>query len=231
VILLASLLISTAAIARVDVLFSPGGGCDRAVARLAHASQTYLDAACYTFTLDAVADELIAAKRRGVNVRVILDRQQAGQTWSTAKRLLAARIPVKVNSHSGLMHDKFLVADGHSVATGSYNWTNAATHKNDESLALFSNESAVAKAFAGQFDRMWQDTTRFVVFSPSATVRVSAAPTKALAKGYIGSKHSRVYHLPTCIWAARIRPENLVHFKSKAEAEAAGRRPCKVCKP
>jgi len=53
----------------------------------------------------------------------------------------------------------------------------------------------------------------------------------ALDYKYVGSKNSDKYHYPTCRWARKIKPENLVTFKSAQEAQAAGYVPCKVCKP
>jgi len=82
------LLVATSgALARVDVFFSPRGGCDTAIAHLADSAAMYLDAACYTFTLDAIADSLIRAQSRGVHVRVIVDKGQARQQWSMTGRL------------------------------------------------------------------------------------------------------------------------------------------------
>lgn len=48
---------------------------------------------------------------------------------------------------------------------------------------------------------------------------------------YISSKNSQVFHSPECRSAKRIKPENLVSYISRDEAIAAGKRPCKVCKP
>lgn len=45
------------------------------------------------------------------------------------------------------------------------------------------------------------------------------------------SKHSNKYHYPTCKWAQKIKPENLIIFNSPEEAIKAGYVPCKVCKP
>jgi len=219
----------------VALLFSPLGGCDQALVKLARASQMYLDAACYTFSLGSVADELIAAKGRGVRVRVIADRSQAPQTWAPAKRLVAAGIPVKVNSHAGLMHDKFLVADGKSIATGSFNWTKAAVEKNDENLVVFTQEPAVAATFAAQFDRMWADTTRFAAFSPStlakAPARLPAAvvpqtAASANAETVYITKSGTKYHRASC----RFLSKSKIAI-SRKEAEERGYTPCKVCKP
>jgi micrococcal nuclease len=48
---------------------------------------------------------------------------------------------------------------------------------------------------------------------------------------YVGSKKSSKYHYPTCKWAQKIYPQNLITFKSAKDAQAAGYVPCKVCKP
>lgn len=45
---------------------------------------------------------------------------------------------------------------------------------------------------------------------------------------YASSK-SDVYHDASCRYVSRIKPENLITFKSRKEAEAAGYRACKVC--
>ncbi len=48
---------------------------------------------------------------------------------------------------------------------------------------------------------------------------------------YVGSKNSDKYHIPSCIWAKKIKPENLICFGSIKEAEDKGYKPCSVCKP
>jgi hypothetical protein len=48
---------------------------------------------------------------------------------------------------------------------------------------------------------------------------------------YVGSINSNKYHYPDCEWAQKILPENEIWFDTEAEAEEAGYRPCKVCRP
>jgi hypothetical protein len=48
---------------------------------------------------------------------------------------------------------------------------------------------------------------------------------------YVASKNSKVFHKPDCIWAKRIKPENLVNYSSRDEAINAGKKPCKQCNP
>ena len=48
---------------------------------------------------------------------------------------------------------------------------------------------------------------------------------------YAASKNSDVFHYISCFYVARIKPENLILFKTREEAIASGRRPCKKCNP
>jgi competence protein ComEC len=48
---------------------------------------------------------------------------------------------------------------------------------------------------------------------------------------YAASKNSDVFHYISCSDVARIKPENLILFKTREEAIASGRRPCKKCSP
>jgi hypothetical protein len=54
------------------------------------------------------------------------------------------------------MHHKFVVIDGQTTLIGSYNWTYTATFQNYEDLALIADDAEVARAFEGEFGRVWQ---------------------------------------------------------------------------
>jgi len=44
---------------------------------------------------------------------------------------------------------------------------------------------------------------------------------------YVGSKNSKTYHKPNCKWAKKIKPENLICYKS--ESEIKDLKPCNTC--
>ena len=58
-----------------------------------------------------------------------------------------------------------------------------------------------------------------------------AASPKPERSSLVGSRNSIVFHIATCSHAARIKPDNLVRFPDTAAARAAGRTPCKGCRP
>jgi beta-lactamase superfamily II metal-dependent hydrolase len=62
-------------------------------------------------------------------------------------------------------------------------------------------------------------------------VKTETKTTETQEYKYAASKKSEVFHYINCFYVARIKPENLILFKTREEAIASGRRPCKKCKP
>ncbi|KKQ06326.1 MAG: putative secreted protein [Candidatus Moranbacteria bacterium GW2011_GWE2_36_40] len=58
--------------------------------------------------------------------------------------------------------------------------------------------------------------------TPQITVKVAATANTANC-AYVGSKNSDKFYLPTCSYAKRVKPENLVCFKTADEALGQGR--------
>ncbi|WLT31267.1 Ada metal-binding domain-containing protein [Geothrix sp. PMB-07] len=68
--------------------------------------------------------------------------------------------------------------------------------------------------------------------APAPTAKTEAKPAPApAAGGYVGNKDSKVLHKADCKQGASMKAANRVPFTSKAEAEKAGYKACKVCKP
>ena len=113
---------------------------DKEIIALIAEAKEYVHFAIYTFTLPSIADALVAAKKRGIEVRGVVDSEQSRNSYGapiTAK-LLAAGIPVVTERHvsgNGIMHIKLLVTE-RAYAFGSYNWTNSATTINDEIIEI-----------------------------------------------------------------------------------------------
>ena len=55
--------------------------------------------------------------------------------------------------------------------------------------------------------------------------------TVEVEEGYWSSSRSNKFHKPSCRWARRISPQNLVVFKNREDALKAGYIPCKECRP
>jgi len=141
-----------------QLYFSPGDRLDRVIEDEIDAATDRVWLAVFSLRLSWLGDALIRAHQRGVDVRVITDRNQSEST-DVDDRLRAAGITVieasnTTGAHTA-MHHKFAVIDGHTTLVGSYNWTYTATFHNYEDLAVIADDPEVAAAFEGEMGRLW----------------------------------------------------------------------------
>jgi phosphatidylserine/phosphatidylglycerophosphate/cardiolipin synthase-like enzyme len=122
-------------------------------AAFAHATRRAL-AEVYTLTDPVVIDELVSAHRRGVDVRVVLDPNQAYNLHAYAV-LVAGGVPARWYPvpRGALLHAKIGLFDGELVL-GSANWTRSGLDVNHE-LDIETRDPAAVSAYAARFEADW----------------------------------------------------------------------------
>ncbi|HDL7537419.1 TPA: phospholipase D family protein [Yersinia enterocolitica] len=137
--------------------FSPNGDALNIVLYGIEGAQASIDVAAYSFTSKPIAVALIEAKNRGVKVRVVAD-MKANQDKYTAVNFLANQgVAVRLNNRYAIMHNKYMVVDGHNVQTGSFNYTSSAAKRNAENVILLKNAPATAKTYQQDFERLYAE--------------------------------------------------------------------------
>jgi phosphatidylserine/phosphatidylglycerophosphate/cardiolipin synthase-like enzyme len=142
------------------------------IKRIAAAAYS-IDAALYSLsgTVGAnIATALVAAKNRGVKVRVIGEKDnQSTAPWATLKNNGITVVDDgfdALNAGAGLMHNKFIVIDNRDgssdlddwVWTGSWNLTDPGTN-NDAQNVIEIQDKALANAYTREFEEMWGSST------------------------------------------------------------------------
>lgn len=120
----------------IEVYFSPKGGVTDAVVREIDAARESILVQAYSFTSVPIAKSLVEAHKRGVDVRVILDRSQETEKYSSADFLIHADIPTWIDAEHAIAHNKIMILDGQTVITGSFNFTKQAEQSNAENLLI-----------------------------------------------------------------------------------------------
>lgn len=105
----------------------------------------------YSFTSAPIAKALGDAKKRGVDVQVILDKSQRGERYTSATYLAHRNIPVWIDSEHAIAHDKVMILDEETVITGSFNFTKAAESRNSENLLILRG----ARELAAKYEAHW----------------------------------------------------------------------------
>lgn len=107
--------------------------------QLLNSAQKTIKVAMYTFTRQDLADCLLAAKKRGVKVEVVVDESTGkGASQKIVQFLQQKKIPLFLSSEGGMMHHKFVLIDDQTLALGSANWTKAAFKQNDDYIMILS---------------------------------------------------------------------------------------------
>lgn len=147
--------------AGVEVFFSPGADTDKAVAAVISGARTRVWLAGYYFTSATIARALDQAHARGIDVRVVLDRSQATQKYSSATYFHNHDVPLWINARYPVMHHKFLIVDADTIGLGSMNFTRAGAQKNAENFNLFRRWPAMVAPYAVEFDRLAKESERY----------------------------------------------------------------------
>ena len=123
----------------------------RAIAGLLRYAARQIDVCVFTITDDRIADEILAAPRRGVAVRILTDEEKITDPGSDIKRFRSAGIAVRVDRSPHHMHHKFAVFDARTLLTGSYNWTRAASEHNKDNF-IVTGDAHLVQAFSATFE-------------------------------------------------------------------------------
>ena len=122
----------------ISVHFSPKGGCtEAAVAEIDDAHQS-IEMQAYSFTSKEIASALISAAHRGVKVTIITDEKDL-DARSKAGQCAHAGCTVLADGVHAIAHNKIILIDGHSIITGSFNFTEQAESHNAENLVIIHN--------------------------------------------------------------------------------------------
>jgi phosphatidylserine/phosphatidylglycerophosphate/cardiolipin synthase-like enzyme len=141
-----------------------------------NAAQGSIHIAAFEFGLTPVAEALIAAKQRGLDVRWVTDDENGIQADEDPDRgqfkmLQDAGIDVVADTRSALMHNKFIIFDGQILWTGSTNLTvSGVFQQNNNTIVLHSPE--VAAIYEREFEEMWSG--QFGPKSPSTADQQAA---------------------------------------------------------
>lgn len=152
------------AMGTVEVAFSPKGGCTAATVRFIGEAHQSIRVAAYGLTSNPIGKALVEAKKRGVDVRVVADREHNGRRNSpnSIVNLLAANgIPVRIDSAVNIQHNKVIIVDGHSVQNGSFNLTSAAQTSNAENITIHRSFPELGRVFTDNWDHLWRESQDF----------------------------------------------------------------------
>lgn len=107
---------------------------------------------------DQLVEEVLAAKNRGVDIQVILDRDRQGDVFKSRlinnnafKALKASGVDVVYDESSKLTHTKLVLVDDLNVILGSHNWTSGSLSAYDDT-SLYIKSKSLSQNYNSDFN-------------------------------------------------------------------------------
>lgn len=142
----------------VEVKFSPSRAAEQAIVNFIGEARKSVHVAAYSFTSKEIAQALLGAKRRGIDVRVVVDKSQRGERYTAVNFLANQGVPVRINSRYAIQHSKYIIVDGASVQTGSFNFTASARDRNSENVLILRAMPAIASQYEANWAGLWNES-------------------------------------------------------------------------
>lgn len=141
----------------VQVGFSPEGSAQKLVLETIASAKHDIQILAYAFQAPDIMQALVAAKNRGVNVRVVVDKKRnKGKTSKKAMDFVTSNgVELRTNDHFHIHHDKVIIVDGSTVETGSFNFAPSAETANSENVIVIRDMPEVAKQYVAHWQSRW----------------------------------------------------------------------------
>ncbi|TWG81489.1 phospholipase D-like protein [Cupriavidus gilardii J11] len=128
--------------------FTPdGASCQALLVEAIQRTRRSLLVQAYSFTNKTIARALLDARKRGVEVRVIVDKSQISERYTSATFLHNQGIEVLVDKRPAIAHNKVMIFDHEAVFTGSFNFTKSAEERNTENGILIRGDAQLVKRY------------------------------------------------------------------------------------
>lgn len=147
--------------AKQAVHFSSQESLRKALVEKIKRENTSIRAAVFIFTDPNIANEIVNAKKRGVDVELVLDCSNAHKC-KALQNFIDEGIKTYLwmgneKQKPGIMHHKFCVFHHEALWNGSFNFTKAADSCHRENVICLDNKK-LAKAFEEEFERLKQES-------------------------------------------------------------------------
>ena len=135
----------------VAVYFSPKGGATDAVLRELKTARREVLVSAYSFSSKPIAEALVQAKTRGVQVEIILDRSNEQESYSDLQLFLDQGLAPLIDAQHAIAHNKVMIIDQRTLLTGSFNFTHQAEGENAENLLLVKGHPELVRLYRQDF--------------------------------------------------------------------------------
>ena len=177
----------------IHVCFTPNQSCLKQVVNVINHADKTLKLQVYDMTSPEIVSALSHAKKRGVNVQVLLDQSNAFSSDSVLPALKTAAIPHLIDTKSEVVLSNILIADNQEIVTGMGAFMNPAKVRMSDDIVFIRDEPDVINQYLNNFLQHQRSAQSVEVFCKhSAQCKFSQAAgsaKKAAVDAWSGTKN------------------------------------------
>lgn len=130
----------------IEIYFCPTQACEEQLLQRISNATSMIHCAFYDLDLSEVIAALEEKNRQGLDVKVVVDADNAEESQDLSF--------VKQDTRTAYMHNKFCIFDDKEIMAGSMNPTYTDTTKNNNNI-LFITSKILAENYEAEFERLW----------------------------------------------------------------------------
>lgn len=152
------LLFPITTLANIDACFTPQENCTQQIVNKIDSANKTLLIQSFSFTSKPIIFAILKAHKRGVLVKIELDKSQINSFgYKTLKPL---GIFIAIDNKVKIAHNKVMIIDNHLLITGSFNFSASAQHYNAENV-IFIYKEKVIKKYIDNFNYRLKEIKRY----------------------------------------------------------------------
>lgn len=140
----------------IQALFAPEDTVDYIIARELYSAQHRVRFMAFSFTHDGLGNALLARAKAGVDVKGIFETRGSDTVYSELPIMYCLGLSVLQDGNPRTFHHKVFIIDDETVITGSFNFSENASGRNDEN-ALIVRSPEIAALYNAEFERRWKE--------------------------------------------------------------------------
>ena len=157
---------SYASLADVNVCFTPGNPCDKEIINEINHENSRIWIEAYYLTSRPIIASIIEARKRGVDVKVILDKSQLKRgNIGRVQWIKREGIPVWIDNKVSIAHNKIIILGNNKVITGSYNFTASAQKHNAENMLIIKSPE-ITRQYYENFQQRLSHSVSYTLQTP-----------------------------------------------------------------
>jgi phosphatidylserine/phosphatidylglycerophosphate/cardiolipin synthase-like enzyme len=141
----------------IETFFAPEDDVLGNILQEVNRAQTSIRFMVFSFTVDPIAEAMIARWRSGVRVQGIFEVTGSETQFSELPLMFCAGMDMHQDGNPFRLHHKVIIIDDQTVITGSFNISQNAVQSNDENLIIITDRDLAAE-FISEFDRRWLES-------------------------------------------------------------------------